>query len=317
MELGKLGVFFFSEGLRSGEIKTLARRFEALGYGAVWMPEAVGREPFASIAMILEATDRLIGATGIVNLYHRDAMVSAMGQQTLAEMSGGRFLLGLGVSHRFFVEARGRTYGKPLQTMRNYLAALKQCHTELSVTRNLLVEGLSPQNVTLGSRGAIVTELGELPIVLAALGPKMTALAGELAQGAHPYNTTPAHTARARQILGPGPWLCPAQRVALTTDARKARRVGRQLLSWYLGMPNYRNMLLDSGYTDLDLEEGGSDRLVDQLLGWGDEATIRAHVQAHLDAGADHVCVQPIDLDAPTRPCLRALEVVSELAAAR
>lgn len=311
MELGKHGVFCFNEGLPAAELKSLVRRFERLGYGTVWFPEAVGREPFATAAMVLEATDTLVAATGIVNLYNRDALVCAMGQQTLAEMSGGRFLLGLGVSHSFFVEARGHTYGKPLQTMRNYVAALNQCHTGISVTRNLLVEGLSPQNVSRGARGAITTEVGELPIVLAALGPKMLALAGEISQGAHPYNTTPAHTARAREILGPNAWLCPAQRVCLTQDARKARQVGRQILSLYLSLPNYRNMLLDSGYTEVDFEGGGSDRLVDQLLGWGDETTIRARVQAHLDAGADHVCVHPIDPDEPSRPCLRALEVIA------
>lgn len=312
MDLGRRGVFFFNEGIPAREVKSLVRRFEAMGYGTVWFPEAAGREPFASAALILEATERLVAATGIVNVYNRDPLVSAMGQQTLAEMSGGRFLLGLGVSHSFFVEARGHAYGKPLQTMRNYVAALKQCHTGMSVTRNLLIEGMSPQNVSVGTRGAITTDVGELPIVLAALGPKMTALAGEIAQGAHPYNTTPAHTARSRQILGPNRWLCPAQRVALTNDARKARQVGRQILSLYLSLPNYRNMLLDSGYTEADFEDGGSDRIVDQLLGWGDETTIRARVQAHLDAGADHVCVQAIDLDDPARPCLRTLEVIAD-----
>ena len=118
-------------------------------------------------------------------------------------------------------------------------------------------------------------------------------------------------TRHARAILGPGPWLCPAQRVALTHDARKARQVGRQILSLYLNLPNYRNMLLGAGFAEPDFEDGGSDRLVDQLLGWGDEATIRARVQAHLDAGADHVCVQAIDLDDPARPCLRTLEVLA------
>lgn len=311
MELGKLGVFWFTEGIPAQELRTFVRRFEQMNYSTVWFPEAAGREPFATAALILEATDRLIAATGIVNLYNRDALVSATGQQTLAEMSGGRFLLGLGVSHSFFVEARGHTYGKPLQTMRNYVAALKQCHTGVSVTKNLLLEGLSPQNVAHGSRGAITTDVGELPIVLAALGPKMLALAGEISQGAHPYNTTPEHTARARAILGPQAWLCPAQRVCLTNDARRARQLGRQFLALYLGLPNYRNMLLASGFTEVDLEGGGSDRLVDQLFGWGDEARIRALVQAHLDAGASQVCVQAIDLDDPVRPCLRALEVIA------
>jgi alkanesulfonate monooxygenase SsuD/methylene tetrahydromethanopterin reductase-like flavin-dependent oxidoreductase (luciferase family) len=311
MDLKQHGVFLFNEGQSASELKQYVRRIEQLGYGAVWIPEAAGREPFATSAFILNHTETLIAATGILNIYGRDPTVTAMGQQTLAEMSGGRFLLGLGVSHTFFVEARGHTYGKPLGVMREYLAALRQCHTGISVTRNLLVEGFVPQTVGRGTLGAITTDVGELPVVLAALGPRMTALAAELTQGSHPYNTTPEHTRRSRQIMGPEAWLCPAQRVCLSSDGRKARQVGRQLLSLYLGLPNYRNMLLDCGYTEVDFENGGSDRLVDQLLAWGDADTIRAAVQAHLDAGANHVCVQAIKLEDPTRPDLAALEVIA------
>ena len=310
MDLKQHGVFLFNEGLPPAALKETVQRTERLGYGAVWFPEAAGREPFATAAFILNHTERLIAATGILNIYGRDATVTAMGQQTLAEMSGGRFLLGLGVSHAFFVEARGHAYGKPLRAMRDYVAALRQAHTGISVTRNLLVEGFEPQSVGRGRLGTMTTDVGELPVVLAALGPKMTALAGEIAQGAHPYNTTPAHTRRCREILGPGAWLCPAQRVCLSKDARKARRVGRQLLGLYLTLPNYRNMLLDSGFEEVDLENGGSDRLIDQLLGWGDEAAVKAAVQAHLDAGANHVCVQAIDPDRPTHPDFAALEAV-------
>jgi len=311
MDLKKQGVFCFNEGIRAAELRSLVKQFERMGYGAVWIPEAVGREPFATAALMLEATDTLNVATGIVNIYGRDPTVCAMGQQTLAEMSGGRFLLGLGVSHSYFVEARGHHYGKPLQTMRNYVAALRQAHTGLSVTKNLLFEGVSPQNVAPGARGAIRTDAGEVPIVLAALGPKMLALSGEISQGAHPYNTTPGHTARARAILGADAWLCPGQRVCLTHDARRARQVGRQLISFYLGLPNYRNMLLDCGYAEEDFENGGSDGLIDQLFAWGDETRIRASVQAHLDAGANHVCVQAINLEDPIRPCLETLEALA------
>jgi len=311
MDLKRHGVFMFNEGMSAPVLREHVQRIERLGYGAVWFPEAIGREPFATAAFILNHTETLIAATGIMNIYGRDPTVTAMGQQTLAEMSGGRFLLGLGVSHSFFVEARGHTYGKPLGAMREYLAALHQCHTGISITRNLAVEGFAPQTVGRGALGAITTELGELPVVIAALGPKMNALAAELAQGSHPYNTTPEHTRRCRVILGPEAWLCPMQRVCLTTDARRARQVGRQILAMYLTLPNYRNMLIDCGYTDADFDNGGSDRLIDQLLGWGDETTIRAHVQAHLDAGASHVCVQSIDIDNPSRPGIAALEVIA------
>ncbi len=301
----------FTEGMTSVQLKKAVQRIEQLGYGAVWFPEAVGREPFATASFILAHTERLIAATGILNIYGRDAMVTAMGQQTLTEQSGGRFLLGLGVSHSLFVEMRGHTYGKPLAAMRDYVAALKQSHTGIGVVRNLAVEGVSPLPVGKGARGALKVEVGEMPIVLAALGPRMNALAAEIAQGSHPYNTTPEHTARCRAILGPDRWLCPMQRVCLTTEARRAREVGRQVVALYLGLPNYRNMLLTCGFDEADLDNGGSDRLIDQLLGWGDEKKIRQVVQAHLDAGANHVCVQPIDIDNPSSICMKALDVLA------
>lgn len=310
MDLGRRGVFMMTEGIPAQELKGMVQRLERLGYGAVWFPEAIGREPFATASFILSHTERLIAATGILNIYGRDPMVTAMGQQTLTELSGGRFLLGLGVSHSMFVEPRGHTYGKPLATMRAYIAALRQCHTEISVAKNLAIDGLAPQNLGRGAGGAIVADIGEMPIVLAALGPKMNALAAEIAQGSHPYNTTPEHTRRSREILGPAAWLCPMQRVCLTTDARRARAVGRQVMGLSLGLPNYRNMLLTYGFTEVDVDSG-SDRLIDQLLGWGDETAIRARVQAHLDAGASHVCIQAISLDDPSRPCFKALDVLA------
>ncbi len=312
MNLTTHGVFMFTEGIPADELKRTAQQIEQLGYGAVWYPEAIGREPVATAAFILSHTERLIAATGILNVYHREPMASAMAQQTLSELSGGRFLLGLGVSHSAFIEPHGQVYGKPVATMRRYVAALRQCHTEISVTRNLALEGNAPQAVSKGALGAITTELGEMPLVLAALGPKMNALAAEIAQGSHPYNTTPEHTRRTREILGPSAWLCPMQRVCLTTDARRARQIGRRVLGLYLTLTNYRNMLLTCGFSEDDMDNGGSDRLIDQLLGWGDETKIRAQVQAHLDAGASHVCVQAINLEDPVRPCLRALQALKE-----
>lgn len=310
MDLKRYGVFLFNEGIPAAELRTTVQSIERLGYGAVWFPEAIGREPFATASLILNSTETLIAATGIVNVHGRDPMVTAMGQQTLNEMSGGRFLLGLGVSHKMFVEPQGHTYGKPLATMRQYVDGIVQCHGMVAVHKNLAIEGVSAQAVTRGPNGVLTTATGEQPIVLAALGPKMTALAGRIAQGAHPYNTTPAHTRRARQILGPDKWLCPMQRVCLCDDPQRARALGRRLLDLYLQLPNYCNMLLGCGYTAADFANGGSDRLVDQLLGWGDREAIKAHVQAHIDAGASHVAVQPINIEDPGRPCLRALETI-------
>jgi len=198
-------------------------------------------------------------------------MAMAGGQHALAEQSGGRFLLGVGVSHRPTVEGvRGHTYGKPVATMRAYLRAMRDA-----------------------SYGA--PQPADKPLtVVAALGPRMMTLSGELADGAHPYNTTPEHSAQARRILGPEKLLCPEVWVLLETDQAKARSVARQTLSRYLQLENYVNGWRRQGFGDDDLAGGGSDRFVDAMVAWGDEDKIRARIQQHWDAGADHVCIQPI-----------------------
>jgi probable F420-dependent oxidoreductase len=311
MDLKKHGVFLMSEGMRARELADSVQRIERLGYGAVWFPEAIGREPMVTASFVLANTTSLIAATGIVNIYSRDPMATAMGQQTLAEQSGGRFLLGLGVSHSVLVNMRGHDYTKPMAAMRAYVAGVKACHKSIGILSSMLVEGIVDQPLGRGARGALTAAVGELPIVLAALGPKMTALSGQVAQGSHPANTTPEHTAQARAILGAGPWLAPIQRVCLTQDASVARAVGRQLIGFYLDLPNYRNLWMGLGFTAADMANGGSDRLVDAMLAWGDEKTIRARVQAHLDAGADHVPIVPVDPANPTQLCWRALEALT------
>ena len=250
--------FFLAKDFRPRSSATRPKRLENLGYGALWYPDALGREPFVTASLILAATERLVAATGIANIYSRDPMVCAMAQQTLSEMSGGRFLLGLGVSHSLFVEMRGHQYGKPLGTMRSYVEAVAACHKAISVTKNLAVTGVEEQALSVAGNGTVTLEdLGEMPIVLAALGPKMTALSGQISKGAHPYNTTPEHTAKSREILGEDAWLCPMVRVCATSDASRAREIGRQLLGMYLELPNYTNMLRDSGFGDGDFSGGG------------------------------------------------------------
>ncbi len=310
MDLKKYGVFMFSEGMTAAELAAGVQKIERLGYGAVWFPEAVGREPMLAASFVLANTNTLVAATGILNIYCRDPMATAMGQQTLTEQSNGRFLLGLGVSHSVLVNMRGHAYGKPLGAMRTYLEQLKEAHRLVGIRRNLLAEGMTPQTIGTGARGAWRAEVGEMPVVLAALGPKMTMLSGELAQGSHPANSTPEHTAQARKILGPGPWLAPMQRVCLTQDGAAARRAGRQLMSFYFDLPNYRQMWLGLGYTNEDFENGGSDRLIDAMVAWGDEKTIRTRVDAHLAAGADHVPIVPINPAQPAALCWRAIEAL-------
>jgi probable F420-dependent oxidoreductase len=193
------------------------------------------------------------------------------GQYALAEQSGGRFLLGIGVSHEALVQQTfGVPYGKPVATMRAYLDALA------------------------AQKYGSPPPPDRPPLVLAALGPKMLELAAERADGAHSYNVTPEHTAFARKILGPSKWLFVEQKVWLGTDAAKARAVGRDYVGFIGKSPNYRRNLERFGYSAGDFEPASSDRLVDALVAWGDERAIRERIQAHLDAGATQVCIHPI-----------------------
>lgn len=275
VHLGPVGVWTFQldrqPAARAGEI---AAELEELGYGAVWLPEAVGRDPLVGAALLLGATDRITVATGIASIYARDAMAMAAGWKTVSEAHPGRFVLGLGVSHAPMVEGmRGHAYGPPLTTMRAYLDAMDAAMY-------------------------VAAEPPEPPRrVLAALGPKMLALAAERADGAHPYFVTPEHTARAREVLGREPVLATEQAAVLETDPAEARRVAREHMAIYLGLPNYVNNLKRLGFTDDDIAAGGSDRLADAIVAWGDVDAVRARVRAHHDAGADHVCVQVLAHD--------------------
>jgi probable F420-dependent oxidoreductase len=271
MRLKKLGVWAATDGFSAADAAAFARRIEALGYGALWLPEAVGREVFSAAAWILANTSSLIVASGIANIYARDALSAAAAQKGLNEQSGDRFLLGLGVSHIPLVkDLRQHEYGKPVATMRAYLQAM-------AVAPYKAVPPASPPKS-----------------VLAALGPKMLELSAELADGAHPYNVTPEHSRQARAILGAGKLLCVEQGAILETNPGQARARARQFLSIYLGLPNYVNNWRRLGFTDTDFAGGGSDRLVDAVLVWGDEKAIRARIDEHWQAGADHVCVQAI-----------------------
>jgi probable F420-dependent oxidoreductase len=288
MELGKLGVFCFTDTLSPAQLTELAQRTERLGYSALWYPEALSYESFALGSFLLHETENLIIASGIANIYARDATAAKQGQHTLAKLSGGRFLLGLGVSHVPLVEdTRGHHYDKPVATMRAYLDAM-------------------------GKAAAIAPPLDEpAPTVLAALGPKMTELAATRTAGALPYNVTPEHTARAREIVGPDKWLCVEQKVLLVKDSAKAREIARQTMAFYMPLPNYRNNWRRLGFSQQDLSDGGSDRFLDAMVAWGDESVIQRRIQAHFDAGASHVCIQPLHPDGQPLPDLNALSALA------
>ena len=280
MDLGPVGIWTFALDLQPvARAREVAAELEELGYGAVWVPDAVGRDPLVHAALLLGGTSRISIGTGIAQIYGRDPMTMTGGWKTISEAFPGRFVLGLGVSHQPMVEGlRGQTYGPPLTAMREYLE-------RMDTAMYVAAEPTEPPRR-----------------VLAALGPKMLALAAERADGAHPYNVPPEHTARAREILGPAKLLAPEQAVLLETDPVEARRIGRGHLAIYLDLPNYMNNLRRFGITDDDIAEGGSDRLVDTLVAWGDVDAIRARVRAHLDAGADHVAVQVLTPDRGTLP---------------
>jgi probable F420-dependent oxidoreductase len=288
MKLGRLGVWTWLDALPAPEAVAFARRIEAWGYSTLWVPEGFGRDPFTTLGMLATSTTRLTFATGIANIYARDAMAMRAAQLTMGELSGGRFLLGLGVSHAPIVkDLRGHEYRSPVATMRAYLDAMDKS------TFSAPLPAETP------------------PVVLAALRPRMLELAAERAQGAHPYNVTPEHTARARRILGPKALLCPEQMVLLETDPTRARAVARQNLGMYLTLPNYTGNLRTLGFDDADFQDGGSDRLIDGIVAWGNESAIAARIREHHDAGADHVCIQPFRPDGGMGPDLRLLEALA------
>jgi probable F420-dependent oxidoreductase len=281
---GKLGVWTMLDVFPAPEAARFARQLEGWGYSTLWIPETVARDPFTFLGWLAGQTERMVFATGIANVYARDAVTLKAIWKTLSELLPRRFILGLGVSHPHLVtKLRGHEWLPPVSKMRDTLAGLQSA----------LYKGPEPQV--------------DAPVVIAALRPKMLELARDKARGAHPYLVTPEHTRRARQILGKDPWLCTEQMVVLTTDAKKAREIARANLQVYLRAPNYQNNLRELGFADDEMQNGGSDRLVDALVAWGDEAALRKRIQEHWDAGADHVCIQPFRTDGAMGPDVETL----------
>lgn len=269
IELGRVGVWSAQFAtLGAAAVREAVPEIEALGYRTLWFPESFGKEAFANAATILSAGRECIAASGIANVWARDATAMINGARTVEEAYPGRFLLGIGVSHAPSVARRGSDYRKPYATMVAYLDAMD----------GAAYAGPQPER--------------DPPLLLAALGPRMLQLAADRARGAHPYFVPVEHTAIARETMGPHALLAPEQAIVLATDPDEARRVARRHTERYLRLPNYGNNLLRLGWSSEDTEEGGSDALVDAVVAWGDEDAIRDRVAAHFDAGADHVCVQ-------------------------
>ena len=287
MQLGRLGVWYPTDRLDGPGLRDLLRTVEGCGYAALWYHEARGYESLSLAAFLLANSGRLLIGSSIANIYARDAFTARRGLISLNALFGGRFILGLGVSHAPTVEGlRGHRYEKPVPAMRAYLDGL--CEDQ---------------------DGSLLPGAEDWPVVIAALGPRMLALTAERARGAVPYNVTPAHTAQAAAILGPSKWLAVEQKVCLETDPVRARALGRKELARYMGLPNYRNNWLRLGFDESDFVRGGSDRLKDAMVGWGDEERALRPVREHLEAGASHVCIQVLgpEVGAPPREDWRRL----------
>jgi probable F420-dependent oxidoreductase len=288
--LGSLNVWNFAlQRLSSAEEGAAAHAFEQLGYRAIWMPESLGsKEVMAHSALLLGATERAIVAPGIANIHARDPMAMANGARALGEAYPGRFVLGLGVSHAPSVETRGGAYGSPIERMRSYLDAMD------------------------AATYAAPAPDPAVPLVLAALGPRMLELAAERADGAHTYFVPTEHTPFARQRLGPGPCLVVEVTAVLTTDHSAGLDIARAFARHYFALPNYANNLRRLGWGDADLAADGSDRVLEAVVAIGDVDTIVSRVRGHIEAGADTVCLQ-IRAEKSTDP---ALDAYREIAAA-
>ncbi len=268
--LGATGVW--SAALRYGDVAAAAEaaaELESLGYGALWVPD-VGGDLFGALENLLEATSTATIATGILNLWMHTPEETAARYNEFVSGFGERLMLGIGVSHAPLANMlKEGQYKKPLARTTEYLDRLDEADPAVPVQHRML----------------------------AALGPKMLELAKDRTAGSHPYLVTPEHTARVRDALGSDRLVAPEQAVVLERDPERARFLGRTHLAGYLNLPNYSNNWKRIGFTDEDLYEGGSNRLVDALVAWGDEEAILARVQQHRDAGADHVCVQVLTDD--------------------
>ncbi|MBA3851081.1 MAG: TIGR03620 family F420-dependent LLM class oxidoreductase [Chloroflexi bacterium] len=300
--LGRIGVWAHLDGLAAAEMRGFVRRVEALGYDGLWVPETVGREPYALLGALTRETQQMMLGTSIASIWGHDAMSTRMAAMTLHELSGGRFLLGLGVSHLHLAQKlRGHVYDKPVTRMREYLAAYRR----------------------LPYRGPTLDEpqgLGEPPVLIAALRARMLTLAATDADGAFPYLVTPERVTWMRALLGreagaagpggrPSPLLAVTLPVVLEADAGTARAAARGYLTPYLRTPNYQASWAAQGFAPADWAPPGSDRLVDAMVAWGDVATLRERLATMHSAGADHVALIALAPDGTTEhlPTLEAL----------
>jgi len=292
MDLTTPGAFALTDSMTGNQIAGFVRKLEQLGYGSFWFPEAFGRDPFTLAAHILSVTDRMVVGTGIANVWKREPVAMIGAARTLAELFPDRFILGIGISHAPMMAQLGIKYAKPVAYMRDYLARMKAAPYT------------APRPKT------------DSPIVIAALMPRMLKLAAAETNGTFPVYITPEQTARMRAALGADKWICIQQVTILEADPAQARRAARKVLAFYLTLPNYVSSFRGQGFADADFAGGGSDRLIDGLIAWGDEKAIRSRVASHYKAGATHVSLTVVPsagtpLDRTIAPDIRAFEALA------
>lgn len=270
MARSNLGVLGFTDANSGDELVAFVQGLEAQGYDSFWVPEIYGRETLSTCGYLLARTSRIRIATGIANVYARDAVATENARRGLAEFSGGRFELGLGVSHANLNEVRGHTWVPPVEKLRSYLDEMET----------------GPADSPAPTEPA--------PVVLAAHGPKLMRLAAERADGCLTYLSPPPRTELARKILGPGKSVRPLLSACLCDSPEEGRAAARAALGFYLQLPAYYKIWEACGFVPEDWAGEGSDRLIDVLCAWGDASRIRARVDEHLAAGADQVLIYPV-----------------------
>jgi probable F420-dependent oxidoreductase len=259
MELGRFGIWTSYRAIGQDNAREAAKLVEDLGFGAFWLG---GSPRLESVRPLLEATDRLVVATGIVNVWQNQPEDVAAEHAELVQEFPGRLLLGIGIGHPEATSA----YTRPLATMAAFLDGLDRADPPVPREQRCI----------------------------AALGPKMLDLSGERSWGTHPYFVPVEHTRFARERIGPAALLAPEVACVLDTDPERARERARKYAQVYLGLRNYTANLLNLGYSDKDIADGGSDRLIDAVIPHGGADEIEAAAREHLGAGADHVCLQPV-----------------------
>ena len=286
MTPGELGVLAYVDTMSGAECVAFAQAVERLGYSALWLPETFGRDPFVMAAYMLNATRRMVVGTAIANVWKREPMATAAAARNLAELFDGRFILGLGVSAGPFMRRNGLRFDQPVEFVRDYLERMRSAPYKAPLPKE------------------------EPPVVLAGLRPRMLRLAAEASHGVITALSPPALIARMRTAL-PGKWLLAQQMVMLETNADKARTAIRNFMRFYMNAPPYRRHFRDLGFDDDDMKGGGSDRLIDTIIAWGDEDRLRERIAAHRAAGADHVYLIALSAEGGRLPEMRVIEALA------